>query len=277
MGLINGFEFTNYEFTLEDRLAKIRAINEQYDLEHNAYIAFSGGKDSCVVSHLVDLALPGNKIPRVYVNTGIEYVAMVQFVKEKAKTDDRIIIINNKLNIKRTLKEKGYPFKSKEYSANLSTYRNNQKIVDNLVNELSAMSLEQINECFEEKYHKKRGIDIALKLLNYRYNKNEKKVEKSFLLTIPNILRYQFSEELYKIPFKISDKCCLEFKEKPMARWQKENNREVAITGLMREEKGRRMSTLCTAFSKRTGKLKSFAPLSVITKEWENEFVEREY
>ena len=50
MGLINGFEFTNYEFTLEDRLAKIRAINEQYDLEHNAYIAFSGGKDSCVVS-----------------------------------------------------------------------------------------------------------------------------------------------------------------------------------------------------------------------------------
>ena len=28
---------TDYEFMLEDRISKIRAINEQYDLEHNAY------------------------------------------------------------------------------------------------------------------------------------------------------------------------------------------------------------------------------------------------
>lgn len=72
-----------YEFILTDRIAKIQAINEQYDLEHNSYIAFSGGKDSVVLSHLIDMALPNNKIPRVYANTGIEYNDMVKFVKRE--------------------------------------------------------------------------------------------------------------------------------------------------------------------------------------------------
>ncbi len=72
-----------YEFILTDRIAKIQAINEQYDLEHNGYIAFSGGKDSVVLSHLIDMALPNNKIPRVYANTGIEYNDMVKFVKRE--------------------------------------------------------------------------------------------------------------------------------------------------------------------------------------------------
>ncbi len=34
----------NNEFLLSDRIAKIRAINEQYNLLDNAYISFSGGK-----------------------------------------------------------------------------------------------------------------------------------------------------------------------------------------------------------------------------------------
>ena len=35
-----------FEFLLQDRVAKIKDINEQYDLEKNAYISFSGGKES---------------------------------------------------------------------------------------------------------------------------------------------------------------------------------------------------------------------------------------
>ena len=62
-----------YEFMLEDRIAKIKAINEQYDLEHNAYLSLSGGIDSVIVHNLLDLALPDNKIPRIFANTGIEY------------------------------------------------------------------------------------------------------------------------------------------------------------------------------------------------------------
>ena len=85
-----------YEFTLTDRVAKIQAINEQYDLEHNAYISFSGGLDSVVLSRLVDIALPNNTIPRVFANTGIEYNLMVKYVKSRAVEDNRFIILNQK-------------------------------------------------------------------------------------------------------------------------------------------------------------------------------------
>lgn len=74
---------TEQEFLLADRIAKIKSINEQYDLEHNAYISFSGGKDSTVLSHLIDEALPNNQIPRVYINTGIEYKMIVAFVERE--------------------------------------------------------------------------------------------------------------------------------------------------------------------------------------------------
>ena len=113
-----------YEFELEDRLAKIRAINEQYDLEHNSYISFSGGKDSVVVSKLIDMAIPNNKIPRVYFNTGIEYKMMVDYVKSLSLKDSRYKIINSGVNIKKMLEENGYPFKSKQHSHNWSVYNN---------------------------------------------------------------------------------------------------------------------------------------------------------
>ena len=114
-----------YDFMLQDRIAKIQSINSQYDLEHNAYISFSGGKDSCVLSKLIDLALPNNKIPRVYFNTGIEYKMMVEFVKSLASKDSKFQIINSGVNIKKMLDENGYPFKSKQHSHNWSVYNNN--------------------------------------------------------------------------------------------------------------------------------------------------------
>ena len=43
------------EFLLLDRIDKIQAINKQLDLENNAYIAFSGGKDSTILHYLIDL------------------------------------------------------------------------------------------------------------------------------------------------------------------------------------------------------------------------------
>lgn len=68
------------EFILTDRLDKIRSTIDKYG-EENFYISFSGGKDSTVLSYLIDLAKPYNKIPRVYANTGIEYNLIVDFVK----------------------------------------------------------------------------------------------------------------------------------------------------------------------------------------------------
>ena len=73
---------TENEFILEDRLGVIRDTITKYG-EDNFYLSFSGGKDSIVVHYLLDMALPNNKIPRVFSNTGIEYNAIVEFVRER--------------------------------------------------------------------------------------------------------------------------------------------------------------------------------------------------
>lgn len=118
---------TEYEFTLADRIAKIKSINEQYDLENNAYVSFSGGKDSTVLHHLIDEALPENNIPRVFINTGIEYKATLKFVREMAAKDDRFIIWTVGKDIKKTLNTVGWPFKSKEHSQKLYEWKRGWK------------------------------------------------------------------------------------------------------------------------------------------------------
>ncbi len=123
------------EFLTFDRIIKIRSTIEKYG-EESFYISFSGGKDSTVLSHLVDLAVPGNRIPRVYANTGIEYEAVREFVLELQRDDDRIVIIKPSVNVKQSLERDGYPFKSKEHSMYLDTYQRSGycKSVDRYLN-----------------------------------------------------------------------------------------------------------------------------------------------
>ena len=110
------------EFLLYDRLTKIQSVIRKYG-EENFYISFSGGKDSTVLSALVDMALPDNKIPRVYANTGIELNMIRDFVFEKQKQDERIIVIKPSVPIKKMLERDGYPFKSKMHSTYVKKYR----------------------------------------------------------------------------------------------------------------------------------------------------------
>ena len=112
------------ELILFDRLEVIKSTNQKYDLENNAYISFSGGKDSTILHYLIDMALPNNRIPRVFINTGIEYNYIVDFVKELANKDDRFIILKPSQPIKQMLEKYGYPFKSKLHSHWLSIYNN---------------------------------------------------------------------------------------------------------------------------------------------------------
>ena len=112
-----------FEFLLQDRITKIQSIDEKYDLKNKAYISFSGGKDSTVLHYLIDVALPGNKIPRVFLNTGIEYKYIVDFVRQISAKDERIKIISPKQNVREVLEKYGYPFKSKEHSQKVALYQ----------------------------------------------------------------------------------------------------------------------------------------------------------
>lgn len=198
----------DYEFMLTDRIAKIQAINEQFNLLDNAYISFSGGKDSCVLSHLIDMALPNNKIPRVYANTGIEYNDMVKYVKGIAAKDDRFVVLNQTRNIRQTLDTYGYPFKSKEHS----------------------LRVEQFNKNHISNYIKKyiTGIDENIN--------GETKFK------CPKILLYQFEKQGQ---YNYSNKCCYKLKKDLLHKWQKDNNKTMVITGVRNEEGGNRARLGC--------------------------------
>ena len=164
----------DYEFTLQDRVSKIKSINELHDLENNSYFSFSGGLDSCVGSALLDISLPGNKIPRVYFNTGIEYKAMVDFVKGLAAKDDRFIIIPSGINIKKMLEENGYPFKSKQHSHNWSLYNNNNIELNKIIQYLKDNPEKQFD--YDYIHNLPNGVKTNIK---YIFGLREKKIDTS--------------------------------------------------------------------------------------------------
>ena len=263
--LEKGYSMDDNELILFDRLNVIKDVNKLYDLENNSYLSFSGGKDSTILHYLIDLALPNNKIPRVYVNTGIEYKAIVDFVKDLQKEDDRIIIIQPKNNIKQTLEEYGYPFKSKEHSWFVKCYQEHSDEIDKykekIENDKSLLS------DYEFIHNLPYGVKSTIK---YLYGKRERERELYDYKTFPNSLNYQFNKGFQ---LKISDSCCIELKEKPIAKYEKENNKPHKILGLRKAEGGRR-ATLGGCKTFKNNKL-SFSPLYVVSNEWEQWFIDK--
>ena len=257
---------TDFEFILFDRIEKIKQINEEYDLEQNAYISFSGGKDSTILHYLVDMAIPNNKIPRLFINTGVEYQEIRKFVEGLAKDDQRITIINSGINLKTMLNKYGYPFKSKQHSHNWSIYNNNKDVCKKYIN----IFLEQPEK--KEDYEFVHNIPKGAKtIIKYVFGIREREREScTSSLIVPNKLKYQFMPNYDGI--KMSDMCCNKLKKEPALKWEKENNRNIVLTGMRAEEGGMRNQNGCTIFEGK--KLKKFHPLKVVSEEFEDKFVE---
>lgn len=255
---------TDNEFILYDRLEVIKTTINKWG-EDVFYLSFSGGKDSTVVHHLLDMALPNNKIPRVFSNTGIEYLANVNFVRDIAKKDDRFVIIPPTKNIKQTLDKVGYPFKSKEYSLYYSVYRHNKEAIHREMERIEENP--KLIEDYDYVHNLPKGVKTAIKFV-YNLREREREIErKTGFKGFPDKLRYQWDTDM-----NISDKCCEMFKEKPLDEYAKQNNKRVTITGMMQEEGGRRASTKCIGQFR--GRI-TFNPLSKVSKEWEQWFIEK--
>ena len=102
-----------------------RRISEwvEYFGEDVVYVSFSGGKDSTVLLDLVRKSYP--EIPAVFVDTGLEYPEIREFVR----TFENVVWLKPKINFRQVIEKYGYPFFSKEISECIAESRKYIKIL----------------------------------------------------------------------------------------------------------------------------------------------------
>lgn len=173
-------------------------IRQWYDhWNGQVYVSFSGGKDSTVLKHIVDGMY--DDVPSVFVNTGLEYPEIQQFVREVK--DDKydcfnhdVYIIRPEMRFDEVVKKYGYPVISKEVA----------KIIQ----------------------YAKMGSQWALNILE-GVGKNEKQVE----------YRKRFAKyrSLIDAPFAISSYCCDVMKKRPLKTIEKLTHRKPIVATMASE------------------------------------------
>jgi len=86
------------------------------------YVSLSGGKDSTVLLHIARQLFPD--IEAVYVDTGLEYPELREFVK----SIDNVTWLKPEMNFRQVLDKYGYPIISKEVSRDVGRVQRNKGI-----------------------------------------------------------------------------------------------------------------------------------------------------
>ena len=175
------------------------------------YVSFSGGKDSTVLLDLVRREYPD--VEAVFVNTGLEYPEIQQFVR----TFENVTILRPKMRFDEVIKTYGYPMISKEVSEFVGEGR---------------VALERKNGTCT--YRMKRLFGKAA----------DKNGEKSIF----NVEKYK---PLLYVDFLMSDKCCNVMKKKPSAEYAKKTGKKQITAQMASESRLRTQAWLkngCNAF-----------------------------
>lgn len=175
-----------------------RRIKEFYEhFDGQVFVSFSGGKDSTVLLHLIRSLFPD--VEAVFVDTGLEYPEVKQFVK----TIDNVTVIRPKIPFNKVIEEYGYPIISKDI----------------------ADTIEQVRKTLSKK-DGSTTIRLA-KILGTLKNKNGEP-------SIYNCSRWKF---LLDAPFKISYKCCEIMKKRPFHKFEKETGKKGFIATMASESR----------------------------------------
>ena len=102
------------------RVTQTRIMEWYMRYDGQVFISFSGGKDSTVLLDLARRVYPD--IPAVYVDTGLEYPELRDFVKTK----DNVIWLRPRYPFTQILEKYGYPIISKEISDVINGARKGQ-------------------------------------------------------------------------------------------------------------------------------------------------------
>ena len=212
---------------------RIRQWYEYWD--GMVYVSFSGGKDSTVLKHIVESMY--DDVPAVFVNTGLEYPEIQQFVRSiKAGKYDcfnsDVEILRPEMRFDEVIKKYGYPVVSKEVS---------QKLHD--------ANTAKING-YTDSY--------AIRQFNGMYISKNGKTS-----------RYNFKKWKFMLdaPFNSSHKCCDVMKKKPAKTYEKQTGRKPIIATMASESRLRYQTWIqhgCNAFD---GKKPRSTPMSFWTEQ----------
>lgn len=165
------------------------------------YVAFSGGKDSTVLLHIVRQLYP--EVEAVFVNTGLEYPEIQRFVK----TFDNVTILRPKMRFDEVIKKYGYPIISKEVGECVMQAR---------------INLKEDNGKYTYRLKKLRG-EVTDKHGNHSIFNKEK------------------YEPLLYTDFVISNKCCDVMKKQPSKSYEKATGKhcitaQMAVESQLRKQ-----------------------------------------
>lgn len=152
------------------KVTQTRIIEWYKEFDGQVYVSFSGGKDSTVLLNLARRVFPD--IPAVFVDTGLEYPEIRQFVK----TFENVEWLKPKMSFTEVINTYGYPVISKENAQN-------------------------IRECLTTKSDKLRGLR-----LNGRNGKFGIPEKHKYLLNAPFKISEQCCDVMKKRPFRIYEK-----------------------------------------------------------------------
>jgi len=152
-------ERQRYSLNAKIYLSKER-IKEWYEYWNGmVYVSFSGGKDSTVLLHLVRSLYP--EVPAVFVDTGLEYPEIKEFVK----TIDNVITIRPKLSYRQVIEKYGYPIINKQVSMGFDRLQNTkskqQKLL-RLYGGINPTSGKKQIRTIPLKYHYLQNLDIKI-------------------------------------------------------------------------------------------------------------------
>ena len=205
--------FNLQSLPLQEKLKLTRErIREWYEeYDGHVYVSFSGGKDSTALLHMVRTMYP--EVPAVFSNTGLEFPEIRQF----ALAQDNVTEIRPELTFVDVVKLEGYPLVSKTVAATIKAAR---------------------KDGLNGKHRRYMVENVMVQLKNGKMGRSMFDKTKWRLL----------AEEA---PFKISDRCCMYMKKRPMKKYEKETGRHgyigtMAIEGALRERAW--MQHGCNAF-----------------------------